>query len=1027
MKRISKIILIILLLLASTVQPLWCRGNEYKQDLLHLKAMADASNRYEKGFLFAEQAYAYALKYLGPEHLATLTSMNNLAKLYQDQGWHSKAESLYRKILQCRKKMLGPKHPYTLISINNLAESYRSQGKYSEAKSLSKEYLQIRKKVMKRNYTKPPVFVNNLKQEQNRHVEIEQGYKKVLQVRKKNPSQKYPSALNSINSLAFQYKEQGRYSEAEPLFKKALQIREKMLGREDTDTLTSINNLALLYQDQGRYFEAKPFFEEVVRLRKKVLGWEHPDTLSSMNSLATLYVVMGRDGEAGYGMKDIYGILENSGAFEKVKAVYEETLQERKKELGQEYIDKLTSVNDFDVLDSLKSGFRDFDAHWTQDFYKKAQELYERVLQDRKEVLGREHPETLTSMNDFAALYCAQGLYSKAESLNKEALMLRKKVLGREHPDTFISMNDLAALYWEQGRYSEAERLFKKVLRLREKVLGREHPDTLDTLKNYIALLISSNKPAKALVQLKRLEDQLATRSFQELYAASSYKVRLQYLHTISYFRDMAFSLAAQQSGEEYQRFAANTILRWKQIYSEENSRQHRQLGFNQNQEVTRLKAEINQVRAELSQSWRIKNNEEIAGQIGQLNENEKNLALLLRASRSNLAVKKINFEQIASKIPSGSCLVDYCLFRRLDFKSRKTGEQHLAALILFPGAESTEQFIFQDLGPMSAIFVKDFVLRDNGVIFRYDRLLGLFDDRIKDLKHLYIAPDYWLNICSFASLTLPDGRFLVQRQQINRLQTGRDLLEKKSNVPRGKGLVVLGGAKYGESKTAAAQQSTARQFKDGFAYLRESRREAEEIFDNHKNSAGGTLFTGEDASEYSLKQLKQPPRILHLATHGFSLWGDGDKEKELADKAPLLLSGLALAGANNGLQGKLDKHGDDGLLYSLEVLDLNLQGTELVSLSACETGQGVMDYSEGVYGLVRAFRTAGAKNVLMTLISVKDQASREFMETFYNYYLSKNLSPSEALHQTRLDFIHHQNRAYRDYKVWAPYVMVGL
>ncbi|MCI5221029.1 MAG: CHAT domain-containing protein, partial [Candidatus Electrothrix sp. LOE2] len=111
-----------------------------------------------------------------------------------------------------------------------------------------------------------------------------------------------------------------------------------------------------------------------------------------------------------------------------------------------------------------------------------------------------------------------------------------------------------------------------------------------------------------------------------------------------------------------------------------------------------------------------------------------------------------------------------------------------------------------------------------------------------------------------------------------------------------------------------------------------------------------------------------------------------------------------------------------------------------LVSLSACETGQGVVDYSEGVYGLVRAFRTAGAKNVLMTLTPVGDEVSKDLMTTFYDNWLypddpekqwfdgaKKNTrSPAEALHQTRLDFIHHKNPAYRDPAVWSPYVLVG-
>ena len=148
------------------------------------------------------------------------------------------------------------------------------------------------------------------------------------------------------------------------------------------------------------------------------------------------------------------------------------------------------------------------------------------------------------------------------------------------------------------------------------------------------------------------------------------------------------------------------------------------------------------------------------------------------------------------------------------------------------------------------------------------------------------------------------------------------------------------------------------------------------------------------------------------------------------AGEEPLALSGLALAGANQGLPGSVDRDtGDDGLLYSLEILSLDLQGTELVSLSACDTGKGVVDYSGGVYGLVRAFRTAGARSVLMTLRSVADQEAKDFMIKFYEIWLSSkdNPSPAQALHRTRLYFINQTAKPeYKDPGMWSPYVMVG-
>ncbi|MFP4349977.1 MAG: CHAT domain-containing protein, partial [Desulfococcaceae bacterium] len=193
-------------------------------------------------------------------------------------------------------------------------------------------------------------------------------------------------------------------------------------------------------------------------------------------------------------------------------------------------------------------------------------------------------------------------------------------------------------------------------------------------------------------------------------------------------------------------------------------------------------------------------------------------------------------------------------------------------------------------------------------------------------------------------------------------------------------------------------------------------------FFRNNRKDGKVLILTGPKATEKALREIKTPPRILHLSTHGFYL--ENAEASPLAEAQHMVLSGLALSGANLGLKGLVDPNGDDGLLYSLEALGLNLQGTELVSLSACETGKGVTDYSEGVYGLVRAFRTAGAKAVLMTLTPVGDRSSRDFMVKFYENWLTapEGTTPAQALHETRLHFISQK----RDPAFWSPYVLVG-
>ena len=362
------------------------------------------------------------------------------------------------------------------------------------------------------------------------------------------------------------------------------------------------------------------------------------------------------------------------------------------------------------------------------------------------------------------------------------------------------------------------------------------------------------------------------------------------------------------------------------------------------------------------------------------------------------------------------------------------------AAYLLLSDIEAEKQIYFADIGDAEEIknIFKNPKKRAGKM---YERLFGAFGHPLKKVKKLYIVPDGFLSLIPFASLIMPNGKYMVERFQINRLLTGRDFLDSPPDKAITR-LIAMGGIDYGyfESKRATPKirnvplnRWAANEFREGVMYLPHSRREADliaKLYERNRKDGKAFFYTDDQATEHVLATMTEPPEILHLSTHGFYLANPKTvKEGKLMAEEPLLFSGLMLAGANRGLSGFVDKNGDDGLLYSMEILSLNLQGTQLVSLSACDTGKGAVDYSEGVYGLVRAFRTAGARSVLMTLSPVNDESAKDFMVEFYDTWLSSTppITPGEALHKTRLHFIHHPTRQkYRDPNVWSPYVIVG-
>jgi CHAT domain-containing protein len=188
-------------------------------------------------------------------------------------------------------------------------------------------------------------------------------------------------------------------------------------------------------------------------------------------------------------------------------------------------------------------------------------------------------------------------------------------------------------------------------------------------------------------------------------------------------------------------------------------------------------------------------------------------------------------------------------------------------------------------------------------------------------------------------------------------------------------------------------------------------------------------IWTGETALEDRLKELKSP-RLLHIATHGF-FRTEGSKEGN-----PLLNSGLLLSGANRSLNGEKSDDIDDGILTAYEAMNLNLDNTDLVVLSACETGLGEIKNGEGVYGLQRAFKVAGAQSLIMSLWKVDDDATQELMVSFYKHWIGsaseqpnkggKGLTPVLSKRAAFLKAQKELKAKYPNPYYWGAFVMVG-
>jgi len=308
------------------------------------------------------------------------------------------------------------------------------------------------------------------------------------------------------------------------------------------------------------------------------------------------------------------------------------------------------------------------------------------------------------------------------------------------------------------------------------------------------------------------------------------------------------------------------------------------------------------------------------------------------------------------------------------------------------------------------------------------------------DARHLLLSPDGQLNLIPFEALKDEQNKYLVEKYAFSYLTTGRDLLRLETTAKQLTKPVVFADINYQQQETVVAAKSRGSLSKRStdFANLKynplaATLAEGEQV---KKIFPDTNIITGEKATEEKIKQLKTPS-ILHLATHGFflpdkeikpistainKLNNQLNKPQYLNLENPLLRSGLALAGFNSR-QNKQSNNTEDGVLTALEVAGLNLRGTELVVLSACETGIGDVKTGDGVYGLRRALVIAGSQSQLLSLWQVADDGTKDLMVEYYQK-IKVGKGRHEALREVQLEFLNSSK--YQHPYFWASFIPSG-
>jgi len=970
---------------------------------------------YDKAEIYLNQAFEIRRSIFGNEHPDYLSSLNDLALLYSEKGQYDKAEDIYRQLLKTQKEVLGESHPDYITSLGNSGHFHLEAGHFDKAEVSFTEGLDIVKESMGTNnpyYASLLNYLALLFEKTSRYEKALTLCQESLKIRTDLLGEKHPDVAVSLNNLAVICERLGDFNKAEECYIKAVEIRRELLGDMHPEYAASLNNLALYYLNAGQYEKAEIGLQKSLDIIKVVLGDMHPDVARKLNNLGLLYA--------------------ERGNYKEAEDLYLEALEIAENNFGKKHPEYAVDLNNLAGL------------YFDKKEYEKAQKLYLQAMKIKEELSGTNSLEYATALNNIAFLYLISGNYKKAEEGFIKALELQRKLLGENSMEYSLCLNNLIRLYYGSNDIKKAKSL----------IIAAD------------SLLLAKLRSSFSFMSEYEQQKYLATFNFYfDTYTSffASNVTSDPSLAVIMYNNQLVLKNALLNSSRQMARAVMeskdtsliNTFNQWLEV--------KQKLAFQQQQT---LEKQVN-----------VPHLEEVS------NNMEKELAKRSTAFRDINASLMYNCDSISAHLKDGEAAVEFISFRKDNGKDFTDTVLYYALILRKDDLNPKVVFLAEETHLINAmqngkndnesVWVNATYNAKRGAgvtgnITRpdlnysgdilYDLVWQPLDTFLSGINDVWYSPSGLLHKISLAALPDDSGIRLIDKYNLNYVSSTGLLLhtDKQTNYLQNvTSADFYGGVNY-ERTEAQAQQiennavtALSDQYKIGlaeipgavsrsnsFGYLEGTNEEVEKLSGLLKErKVEVRVISGDQATEALFKQScnENAPEILHIATHGF-FFPEPDKNHDQAWKEqlsengfykagdPLLRSGLALAGANFKWTGnQVPDNEEDGILTAREVSALNLQNTRLVVLSACETGLGDIKGSEGVYGLQRAFKLAGAKYIIMSLWQVPDRQTVELMELFYTHYL-KQMPVRQAFHEAQKEM---KNRYPDQPFYWAAFVLV--
>lgn len=883
-----------------------------------------------------------------------------------DMGKYTEAETNLTLALKIIDALGSSNDNGVLVyGLETMSRLYVILGNFEQAEKMLNKSFKISKKTS--NQDKLAIAIEEraiLYINTGRHSEMESKLKSVIATKEKRYGKDNRTLIKPINYLAYLYYVVGDYGNAEKTLVPAMNISKKVFGDKSLRYSESLHIQALVYKAMGDYERALELEQQVYDIQIKQLGAAHISVASTLNDLALL---------------KFYDKEENS----KVESLFKQSLEVIDQNLGRNnllYAEVLKNMSLFYLgTNETTKAEKSIDAAykiWIDKFGDQNQHIAEYYY--IKGNIDFTKKDFVNANNEYIS---AKNLY--------------QVVFNNKHPDYIKALGKSAQMQYVLGDYKNAI-FFAN-----------------ETVTSYLAF-IAEQFPS--LSEREKTKSWNVMRTDFEFYYSMALSLKDQNPELLGNVYNISMSTKALL-------LSSSVKLKQRILNSGDTLLVHRYQSWIGKKELLSQLYSMNP--AQLESSGYV---------VSSLEKEVENLEKLLSESSElfaeNYEKKTIDWKSLRKVLTENEAAVDVIRFRK--FEKGFTDKVEYAALVVTAATKDNPEAVVMINGnDLESKYLKyyrncmKYTIQDEK---SYDNYWVPIKSIIGDRKTVYFSPEGVFNQINLESIPLGNNKYVIDEREIVLLSNMKDLLVDKYRMAKANKTV----KQTTKTTSTVALIGNPKYYQDAQGHVKQLPGAEEEVKVISKTFTDKgwdvSTYVFDQAEEASIKKMISP-NVFHIATHGFFL-EDVKQSSELNElvtdisQNPLLRSGLILENGGSLLDKNdvLDFNTEEGILTAYEAMNLNFDHTDLVVLSACETGLGDLMLGEGVYGLQRSFMVAGAHNIIMSLFKVPDHPTMELMAVFY-----KNWLESGDKRKAFLDAQKTVRQKYPDPINWGSFVMVGL